>query len=69
MVGQHMAGLCVLVNDRFIFSPKFSYIVTVQYLSLLEEKIVFGMLGNNNQWVETVSHYGNRHTILEKYSL
>ena len=69
MVGQNMAGLCVLVNDRFIFSPKFSYIVTFQYLSLLEEKIVFGMLGNNNQWVETVSHYGNRHTILEKYSL
>ena len=51
MVGQNMAGLCVVVNDRFVFSPKFSYIVTFQYLCLLGENIVFGMLGNNNQWI------------------
>ena len=69
MVGQNMAGLCVLVDDRFIFSPKFSYIVTFQYISFLEEKIVYGMLGNNNKWVETISHYSNRHTILDKYTL
>ena len=59
MVGANMAGLCVLIDERFVFSVKFSYIVTYQYICYLEDMQVFGMIGETNKFIETVSEYAH----------
>ena len=69
MVGANMTGLCVLIDERFIFSVKFSYIVTYQYICYLEDGKVFGMIGDKNTFIESVSEYAHRHVLLDGITL